>query len=224
MPRIILTRPPADSQSLAAALAEYGIDCVLSPAMEIRPLPVTLPDAAGLDGLIATSRHALPACLPLKRLPLYAVGDHTASFARNLGFIVAAQAETAETLFPLIPAQKHYLYASGETVRLDFTQHLPHACRVIAYRAEASNELPSDVINTLSADTADGVVFYSPRAAEIFTKLLNNNKLSEKCRSLTAFCLSEAIALCCAKRGWRHIRVAASPTQTAMISLLANMK
>lgn len=224
MPRVILTRPLADSQSLAAALAEHGIDCVLSPVMEIRPLPATLPNANGLNGLIATSRHALAACLPLKHLPLYAVGEHTAHSARTMGFIVAAQAETAEALLPLIPAQWHYLYASGETVRLDFTQHLPHARRVITYRAEEVQSLAGDAIDTISTGRIDGIVFYSPRAAEIFTGLLHNAGLTSKYGTLSAFCLSESIAHCCAQLGWKHIQVTPVPTQAAMITLLANMK
>lgn len=222
MPRVILTRPLTDSQWLAARLTEYGIDCVLSPVMEIHPLPVTLPDAHGLDGLIVTSRHALSACLPLKYLPLYTVGEHTAHTARDKGFTIAAQAATAEALLPFIPALGHYLYASGETVRLDFTKRLPYVQRVIAYRAEAVHHLTADVITAISAGPVDGVVFYSPRAVGIFTGLLNNAGL--KYAALPAFCLSEAIAHRCAQLGWKHIQTASAPTQVAMITLLSNMK
>lgn len=221
---VILTRPLADSQSLARILAEHGIDCILSPVMEIQSLPATVPESEGLNGLIATSRHALAACLPLRYLPLYAVGEHTAQTAREMGFMVTAQAETAETLLPCIPAQKHYLYASGETVRLDFTRHLPHVRRIITYRAEPVQKLTGDAINNISSDRVDGVVFYSPRAAKIFTGLLHNAGFASNCAALTAFCLSGAIAECCTQLGWKHTMVASTPTQAAMVTLLANMK
>lgn len=224
MPSVILTRPLADSRALAAELAAYGIECILSPVMEIRPLSVTLPVMDGLEGLIVTSRHALPACLPLKHLPLYAVGEHTAQTARDSGFTVAAQAETAEALLPLIPPAKPLVYASGETVRLDFTAHLPHVRRVVTYRAESAAGLSKETVAAITSGTASGVAFYSPRAAEIFSGMLQDAGLSGSCATLTAFCLSGAIAQCCTRLGWSDIRTAAAPTQAAMISLLANIK
>ncbi len=67
----------------------------------------------------------------------------------------------------------------------------------------------------------DGVLFFSPRTAESFASLCARDGLSERCRTLTAFCLSPAVAEAAALP-WRAVRIAARPDQESLLELLSS--
>ena len=214
MPTVLLTRPQQDSDALAAALAERGIASIISPVITIKRQPVP-PIATPIDGIILTSRHALHATAGLTA-PCYVVGAHTAQVAQNYGLHVVAQAETAEALAQLLPADQCYYYPSGAHVPHDFT----HAIRVIAYTAEASSTLSEQAIIAIRNHQLHGAALFSPRSAQIFCGLITHHNLQEQLKYVNAYCISEHTARQCKVLAWKQIRTASSPNQKAMIALL----
>ncbi|MBO0712675.1 MAG: uroporphyrinogen-III synthase, partial [Acetobacteraceae bacterium] len=91
--RVLLTRPEAGAAATAARLAARGFVPVIAPLARIERLAAKLPNPAGVQAMIVTSSNALTAVPPAWRtLPLFAVGDATASRARALGFASVASA------------------------------------------------------------------------------------------------------------------------------------
>ena len=87
---VLVTRPHPDNEATARALRDRGFQAVLAPVLRFEP--VALPDELDADfaAVIATSANALRAAgaqlSPLAKLPLFAVGEHTAAEALRLGF------------------------------------------------------------------------------------------------------------------------------------------
>ena len=83
-PTLLLTRPEAQSRRFAAEVARLWPDLavILSPAQEIRPLPIAVPQ--GTKGIVLTSENAVPALPFGLGLPAYCVGERTAAAAAEL--------------------------------------------------------------------------------------------------------------------------------------------
>lgn len=94
--------------------------------------------------------------------------------------------------------------------------------RVRLYESEPATRLSEPTIAHFSKGALDGVLFYSPRTAQIFTDLIIENRLTEACRNTRALCLSEAVAEVADKMPWRAIKVADAPSQSAMLALLSS--
>ena len=100
---VLVTRPHPDSEISAEALRGRGFEVLLAPMLRFEP--VAFLDDAEVDygAVIATSANALRAIEPqlaasrLTKLPLFAVGERTASLARKAGFsnVIAAQGDAA---------------------------------------------------------------------------------------------------------------------------------
>jgi uroporphyrinogen-III synthase len=62
-----------------------------------------------------------------------------------------------------------------------------------------------------------GVVLFSPRTAATFVTLVTNAGAADACRDLTAFCLSDAVAVRARAVTWGRIVVARRPDQASMV-------
>lgn len=91
---LLVTRPAEDAEATAKKLRTRGYEPVLSPLLTITVLAdAPLPDLADYRGIIVTSANGVRALAERtgRRGDLImAVGDHTATRARALGFTVAS--------------------------------------------------------------------------------------------------------------------------------------
>ena len=94
---VLVTRPHPDNEDTARALRERGFKVVLAPMLRFEALPLADDLDADFAAVIVTSANALRAAEaqlgPLLKLPLFAVGEHSASEARRLGFDQVVSAE-----------------------------------------------------------------------------------------------------------------------------------
>ncbi|MBM3519006.1 MAG: uroporphyrinogen-III synthase, partial [Alphaproteobacteria bacterium] len=98
--RVLITRPRAEAERLAADLAARGIESLIEPVLEVRFRDVALPDPARFQAFLCTSANGargLAAMTARRDAPLYAVGDATARAAEALGFakVVSAAGDGA---------------------------------------------------------------------------------------------------------------------------------
>jgi uroporphyrinogen-III synthase len=123
---ILVTRPQPDNEATAVHLRARGFDVLLAPMLRFEP--IALPDEAGADyaAVIVTSANALravdaqPAGRRLRDLPLFAVGDRTASAAREAGFgtVISAAGDGADLrnlVLAKLGVSKSGAFKSGET-------------------------------------------------------------------------------------------------------------
>src|SRR5512146_3395419 len=84
----LVTRPRADAESLAEALAARGIEAIVEPMLEIHYRDAPAPDLVGVQAILCTSANGVRALAKVtdeRRVPLFAVGDASAARAREAG-------------------------------------------------------------------------------------------------------------------------------------------
>ena len=229
---IWLTRPQADSASIAAALTARGIASCIAPVMRIAPLPFE-PPAAAPDALLLTSRHAVPA-LPRhwQHLPVFCVGTATAEAVRAQDFrnLHVGPGDLLQ-LLPLIVQTltngQSLLYLSGEDIQLDPAPLLAmqqiHCTRIAVYEAVAEAMLPSFLRMRLEAGDITGAAFFSARSARLACRLLVEEGLAAHAAQMDAYCLSLPVAEAAGALPWRRVHASHTPSREAMLEMIASL-
>jgi len=231
--RLLLTRPSEDSEELAVELAGIGVTALIEPMLHIEFIDAPPPDLSGVQALLVTSANgarAFSKVSPERDIPVYAVGDASARMAREAGFThVASAAGDVDALAALVcerlkPADGDLLHVAGSRLAGDLAASLETAefgyRRAVLYTAEKTTRLSDEVRDAIETAGLDGVALYSPRTAESLVGLLRDAGLADKCKQMTAFCLSRAVADKAGALHWRDMAVADSPDQEALIETI----
>jgi uroporphyrinogen-III synthase len=228
---VLITRPRARAEDLARQLEAYGDTVLIEPLLTIEPIAEAIPDLAGVQAIVLTSANAVPALSePAKGLPVFAVGEATAAAARRAGCATVVSADGAGAdLARLIARRCHpdrgiLLHLSGEKVRPEMTQALAAAGfglrRQAVYRAEAATTLLPDTTAAFRRRQIDAVLLFSPRTARILVDLARKHDLEASLETVSAICLSAAVAKPCRELVWDDIYLAACPTRSALLEAL----
>ena len=234
--RALITRPQEDSADAAIALARRGITPVLAPMMRIEYAAAEIENEVTLaQAVLFTSRNGVRAFTrlsPRRDVAAFAVGDSTATLARDNGFVhvESAHGDSADlarlVAERLDPADGLLFHAAGETVAGELVETLNKAgfktVRRALYEAKPVDTLAEDTVTALRDRTLDYVLFFSPRTAHIFCDLVDKAGLAATCDSLTAICLSEAVAAEISRLTWKATGVAAAPTTDALLTVIGS--
>jgi uroporphyrinogen-III synthase len=228
--RVLLTRPREDSEPLATALREHGVEALIEPLLNIELVSGPPLDLDQVQALLATSANGVRAFAAREArrvLPVYAVGDATARIAHETGFgSVESAAGDVDSLADLVrrrldPADGALLHVAGTAVAGDLAGRVEAAGfryrRVVLYRARKADRLSPEAVRAIRDGNVDGVVLFSPRTAETFVALVAEARSTDACRNLTAYCLSDAVAAKAAAIGWDRIVVARRPDLAAVV-------
>ena len=231
--RALITRPRENAGAIARALSERDIEPIQEPLLEIRATDHGPIDLDGVQAVLLTSAFGareFAASTEGRDLPIFAVGDATADAARNAGFDKVESARgDAEALAMLVmeklkPADGALLHAGGRTIAGDLAGQLGEAGyevrRVELYSALPAPALSIETIEALKAGGLDLVLFFSPRTAGTFVRLVQEAGVADRCAQVTALCLSAQVAEAARAVGWRRVEIADRPEQPAMIALV----
>jgi uroporphyrinogen-III synthase len=173
-PIILLTRPEAQSRDLAARLrSQIDVPILISPILEIAPIPFTLPVAPRF--LILTSAHAADAARAagLSGLPAFCVGDRTAEAAAAAGLIPRSASGDAGALLGLLKdaaPEGPGLYLRGRHAASDLEPELAQA-GIDTHSVIAYDQLPRPLNLEARAalhGTAPVILpVFSPRSARL---------------------------------------------------------
>ncbi|KIT15396.1 uroporphyrinogen-III synthase [Jannaschia aquimarina] len=188
-PPVLLTRPLAQSEAFAARL---GMDCVISPLLEI----VFTGRAPEAEALIATSANGVAAWIAAggaTGLPVWCVGPGTARAAREAGLRVVGMSRNATYLAEDMPdGQPPLTHVRGAHVATDLAGALRvrgmQVAEAVLYEAQARPL--SDAARTLARAGPVVVPVFSPRSA----RLLGNEWPADALSNLRAVAISEAAA------------------------------
>ena len=116
----------------------------------------------------------------------------------------------------------HLLHIAGRDIAGDLTALLPEfqVERVVLYRAQVAQALPEVLRRVLVDGVADAALFYSPRTAATFARLVDSAGLVHHCATILAICLSAAVADALQALTFLDIRVAARPDQDSLLAVL----
>lgn len=228
---ILVTRPEPGASRTAAYLTALGLEPIVAPVLRIVPMAASLPAAERIAAVLATSGNAVDVLPPAYHaLPLLTVGDATASRARTAGFRAVASADgdaaalAALARATLVPTAGALVLASGErqggTLADALRQHGFIVHRRVVYRSAAVTRLSEPATVALRAGTVRAALFFSAETAEQFVRLARRAGLTEAVRASEAVAIGQAASMALTALPWRRIRVAAKPTQDAMLALL----
>lgn len=215
--RVWITRAAPGAERTADRLTALGFTPLAAPLLTIRPLEVT-PDLKGVQALAFTSRNGVAAFAdrsPDRTLPVFAVGDATAAAARTAGFTDVRSADGD-------------LAALAALIRIEgpgLTILHPRAARpagdLAALVGAAAQITPLAVYDAVETDVAppeawDAVLIHSPRAARALAARLTPDAAPNR----VASAISPAAAEPLSALPFGEIRVAATPTETALLATL----
>jgi len=232
--RLLIPRPQPDADELAADLTARGHACVIAPVLEILPCDADI-DLSSVQALLVTSRNgvrALSAAIDRRDIPLLAVGPGSAKEAQAAGFSTLAAAGDVGALGALVretlrPEAGRLLWITGKNVRGDLRADLRAAgyqvVRHVLYEARPVTVLPSEGVAALQGHEIDGALFFSPRTAQSFVRILTMAGLSDATQTVTAFCLSPAVAAALSGIRWNGMEIAGRTDRTALLDLVDQM-
>lgn len=228
---VLITRPREDAAALAIALQQSDIQSTTEPLLDIVYLDGPLSDLSDIQGLLITSANGVRAFSRLssrRDLVIWAVGDASARMARELGFAdVQSASGDVDALAALVgaeasPSAGALLHVAGTRLAGDLAGLLENAGfsyrRCVLYEAETAAALSDRAQALLGGGRLDGVLLYSPRTAMIFGRLAENAGLLGALQTMTAFCLSPAVADKIGGLGWKQVVIAPSPDETSLIT------
>jgi uroporphyrinogen-III synthase len=237
---ILVTRPLPDADTTAIALRARGFEALVAPMLRFEPADFHDDRDAHYGAVIVTSANALRAIesrlqgSPLLKLPLFAVGEHTAQAARQVGFakVISAESDAAglrERVLAGVKAKtlkksNPLLYLAGADLARDLPGELGERGFTVVtqttYRMAAISRLPSEVREAFAANRVEAVLHYSRRSARAFVEAIRAAGVEISALSLPQYCLSAGIATVLRDAGANQLVVASSPDEGALFAAL----
>jgi uroporphyrinogen-III synthase len=237
---ILVTRPHPDAETTAATLRARHFEVLLAPMLRFEPAAFHDDTEARYGGLIVTSANALRAietdlkASRLLKLPLFAVGEHTATVARDLGFeqVIPARGDSAALRDCVLGAVKSkvikkahpLLYLAGADLARDlagdFRERGFTVVTQATYRMVPLSILPRETCEAFAANQVEAVLHYSRRSAGAFLQAVRAAGMEISALSVPQFCISTGVAAVLREAGATVVMAAASPDENALFALL----
>lgn len=215
--RVWVTRARPGADRTAARLSSLGFAPVVAPLLAVRPLDGR-PDLTGVQALAFTSRNAVDVFAGRsgdRALPVFAVGDATAASAREAGFHdVRSAGGDLDALAALIRA-------AGAGLSILHPCAAEPAGDLAGLVRDAARMTSLAIYETVETDAKapgvwDTVLIHSPRAG----RSLAANLSREEAGARIAVAISPAAAAPLAALVFAEIRIAAAPTEDALLAAL----
>jgi uroporphyrinogen-III synthase len=252
---VLVTRPYPDDEVTAAALRAKGFEVLRAPMLRFEPVAFRLDEEARYGAIIVTSANALRGVEPhfaggqftgsqftggeWLKLPLFAVGEHTASAARRAGFdnVIAAHGDAtslrdcvlANLTTTRVKAKEpkkasRLLYLAGADLARDLAGELgEYGLTVVTqttYRMLPVSRLPHEVCAAFAANGVEAVLHYSRRSARAFLEAVRAAGVEISALAIPQCCISAAVASVVRDAGAPQVTVAASPDEKALFEAL----
>lgn len=231
--RALVTRPKEDSEGVARALAQRGLEVMIEPLLDIAPVEGARLDLDGAQGILVTSANgirALARLYPGRDLAVWAVGDSSARAAREMGFEqVDSAGGDVDTLAELVasrvdPKAGALLHAAGTVVAGDLSGRLSalgyEVRRQVLYQAVTATRLSPALLEALTTGSLDLALFFSPRTARTFATLAIAAGVQGSLAAIAAYGLSANVSAELAQLPWRALRQASEPTQASLLAAI----
>jgi uroporphyrinogen-III synthase len=237
---VLVTRPHPDAEATASALRAKGLEVLLAPMLRFEPVAFHDDADAHYGAVIVTSANALRGIEPhlagsrLLRLPLFAVGAHTAAAAQSAGFanVIPASGDAAGLRDCVLAGVKAkelrkastLLYLAGADLARDLAGELGERGFTVVthttYRMIPVPNLPREARDAFAASRIGAVLHYSRRSARAFLEAARAGGVEISALAIPQCCISGAVALVVRDAGAAQVAVAASPDEMALFEAL----
>ncbi len=237
---VLVTRPQPDDEATAAALRAKGFEVMLAPMLRFEPVAFHDDGDARYGAVIVTSANALRGIAPhlegsrLLKLPLFAVGEHTAAAAHRAGFdnVVPANGDAASLRDSVLASVKAkelkkaspLLYLAGADLARDLAGELDERGFTVVthttYRMIPVSSLPREACEAFAASGIEAVLHYSRRSARAFLDAARAGGVEISALAIPQCCISAAVASVVRDAGATQVMAAASSDENALFEVL----
>jgi len=241
---VLVTRPHPDDEATAAALRAKGFEVMLAPMLRFEPVAFHDDEDARYGAVVVTSANALRGIAPhlqgsrqgsrLLKLPLFAVGEHTASAAHRAGFdnVIPANGDAASLRDSVLASVKAkelkktspVLYLAGADLARDLAGELGERGFTIVthttYRMIPVSSLPREACEAFAASGIEAVLHYSRRSARAFLDAARAGGVEISALAIPQCCISAAVASVVRDAGATQVMAAASSNENALFEVL----
>jgi uroporphyrinogen-III synthase len=237
---VLVTRPHPDDEATASALRARGFEVLLAPMLRFEPVAFYDDADVQYGAVLVTSANALRGIEPhlkgsrLLKLPLFTVGEHTASAARSNGFenVIPANGDAASLRDAVLAAVKAkelkkastLLYLAGADLARDLAGELGERGFTVVthttYRMNPVASLPHEVSEAFAANRVEAVLHYSRRSASAFLEAVRTAGVEISALAIPQCCISAAVASVVRDAGATRVMAAASPDENALFEVL----
>jgi uroporphyrinogen-III synthase len=237
---VLVTRPHPDDEATASSLRARGFEVLLAPMLRFEPVAFYDDADAQYGAVLVTSANALRGIEPhlkgsrLLKLPLFTVGEHTASAARSIGFenVIPAHGDAASLRDSVLAAVKAkelkkastLLYLAGADLARDLAGELGERGFTVVthttYRMNPVASLPHEVSEAFAANRVEAVLHYSRRSARAFLEAVRTAGVEISALAIPQCCISAAVASVVREAGATRVMAAASPDENALFEVL----
>ena len=237
---VLVTRPHPDDEATASALRDRGYEVLRAPMLRFEPVPFHDDADARYGAVIVTSANALRAIAAhladsrLLKLPLFAVGEHTAAAARDAGFgeVITAGGNAAALRDLVLSGVKSkqlkkattLLYLAGADLARDLAGELGEKGFTVVthttYRMAPASSLPREICDAFVANQVEAVLHYSRRSARAFLEAARSGGVEISALALPQCCISSAVAAILRDAGAPQVTSAASADENALFEAL----
>jgi uroporphyrinogen-III synthase len=237
---VLVTRPHPDDEATASSLRAKGLEVLLAPMLRFEPVAFHDDMDARYGAVIVTSANALRGIEPhlagsrLLKLPLFAVGEHTASAAYRVGFdnVIPANGDAASLRDSVLASVKAkelkkastLLYLAGADLARDLAGELGERGFTVVthttYRMIPVSSLPREVCDAFAASRIEAVLHYSRRSARAFLEAARTAGVEISALAIPQCCISGAVASVVRDAGATQVTAAASADENALFEVL----
>ncbi len=226
---VLLTRPKAQSERFAQALADAGngaFEVLISSVLTIRAR-ISPPAMAGVSGVILSSENAarvLAGLVDVAGVVAYCVGDRTARVAGELGMVAHSAGGDAEALIAMVRAaapKGELLHAHGQETRGDVAARLAASginTRSAVIYDQIETPLSAAAQQVLAGRNAVILPLFSPRSAKLVSAAA-----ADAVAPLVIVSLSPAVAAAWAGPAPVKAVVADQPNATEMCDIIVRL-
>ena len=238
---VLVTRPHPDDEATAGALRARGFEVLQAPMLRFEPVPFHDDADERYGAIIVTSANALRAIAPylaggrLLKLPLFAVGEHTASAARDAGFgeVMTAKGDAAALRDLVLASVKTkqlkkaatLLYLAGADLARDLAGELGEKGFTVVthttYRMIPASSLPREICDAFVANRIEAVLHYSRRSARAFLDAARSGGVEISALALPQCCISSGVASILRDAGATQVTAAAQADENALFEALS---
>jgi uroporphyrinogen-III synthase len=238
---VLVTRPHPDDEATASALRARGFEVLQAPMLRFEPVPFHDDADARYGAIIVTSANALRAIAShladsrLLKLPLFAVGEHTASAARDAGFgeVITAKGDAGALRDLVLAAVKSkqlkkastLLYLAGADLARDLAGELGEKGFTVVthttYRMIPASSLPREICDAFVANRIEAVLHYSRRSARAFLDAARSGGVEISALALPQCCISATVAAVLRDAGATQVTAAAQADENALFEALS---
>ena len=237
---VLVTRPHPDNEATATTLRGRGIEVLLAPMLRFEAHAFQDDADARYGAVIVTSANALrgfeqhPSGQGLLKLPLFAVGEHTADAARRAGFdkVISANGDVTALRDAVLAGVKAkqfkktstLLYLAGADLARDLAGDLGERGFTVVthttYRMIPVTDLPHEASEGFAANRVRAVLHYSRRSARAFLEATRTAGVEISALAIPQCCISDAVASIVRDAGATQVLTASQPDENALFETL----